>query len=68
MGLFDRTEQSYDQTRYMVMVKASDFDVNGVDPEKFDRIEWNNQDHATLSVTKVRIGQLVFGYRILVKG
>lgn len=68
LGLFDRTEQSFDQTRFMVMVKSSDFTSNNVDPEKFDRVEWDGTDHATLSVTNVRLGPVLFGYRILVKG
>lgn len=66
LGLFDRTEQSYDQTRWMVSVKVSDF-PDGVD--KFDRIRWDDEDHAVLSQpTPVRVGSLLFGYRILVKG
>jgi hypothetical protein len=66
LGLFDRTEQSYDQTRYMVMVRASDMPAEG--PLKFDRVRWNEQDHAVLSVTEVDLGTGVFGYRLLVKG
>lgn len=66
LGLFDRTEQSYDQTRYMVMVRASDLPAEG--PQKFDRVRWNNQDHAVLSITEIDLGTGVFGYRLLVKG
>ncbi len=65
LGLFDRTEQSYDQTRYMVMVRAQDMPE---DIYKFDRIRWDDQDHAILSVTDIEMGAGVFGYRLLVKG
>jgi hypothetical protein len=65
LGLFDRTEQSYDQTRYMVMLRAED--VPGT-PHKFDRVRWDNQDHAVISITEVDLGTGVFGYRFLVKG
>jgi hypothetical protein len=65
LGLFDRTEQSYDQTRYMVMVRAQD--VPG-DPDKFDRVRWDDQDHAVISITQVELGAGIFGYRLLVKG
>lgn len=65
LGLFDRTEQSYDQTRFMVMVRAEDV-PGGV--EKFDRVRWDDQDHAVLSVTEIDLGTGVFGYRLLVKG
>ena len=65
LGLFDRTEQSFDQTRFMVMVRAMDV-PNGVD--KFDRVRWDSQDHAVLSYTEVDLGVGVFGYRLLVKG
>lgn len=65
LGLFDRTEQSYDQTRFMVMVSAVDV-PNGV--SKFDRVRWDNQDHVVLSFTEVDLGSGIFGYRFLVKG
>lgn len=68
LGLFDRSEQSFDQTRFVVMVKAADFSLNNVTPEKFDRVEWASIDHACLSITEVRLGAVVFGYRFLVKG
>lgn len=66
LGLFDRTEQSYDQTRYMVMLRAEDLPPEG--PAKFDRVRWDDQDHAVLSVTEVDLGAGAFGYRLLVKG
>lgn len=66
LGLFDRTEQSYDQTRFMVMVRAVDVPVGGV--FKFDRVRWDSQDHAVISITEVDLGVGVFGYRLLVKG
>jgi hypothetical protein len=65
LGLFDRTEQSYDQTRYMVMIRAQDV-PGGVD--KFDRVRWDDVDHAVISVTDVDLGAGTFGYRLLVKG
>lgn len=65
LGLFDRTEQSYDQTRFMVMLKRGDF-PNGVD--KFDRVRWDGIDHAVISFTEVELGSIIFGYRLLVKG
>ena len=65
LGLWDRTEQSYDQERYMVIVDGDDFPTGA---RKFARIRWNNEDHAVLSVTEVDIAGTVFGYRILVKG
>lgn len=64
LGLFDRTQASYDQERYMVMVKASDV----TDPSKFMRFRWDEEDHTVISVTKVELLGIVFGYRILVKG
>lgn len=67
MGLFDRTQDSYDQEKYVVMLKASSFDSN-ILPEKFVRARWDNEDHVFISVTKVEISNTVFGYRILVKG
>jgi len=66
MGLFDRGEQSYDQTRFLVLVKAQD--LAGFAPSKFDRIVWDDEEHAVLSVTQVDLLGTVFGYRILVKG
>ena len=65
LGLFDRTEQSYDQERYVVMVNSSDLPSGVV---KFDRIRWNNEDHAVISYTEVEMSGTLFGYRILVKG
>jgi hypothetical protein len=65
LGLFDRTEQSYDQTRYMVLIRAEDAPA-GVD--KFDRVRWEEQDHAVLSVTDVTLSDTTFGYRVMVKG
>ena len=65
LGLFDRTEQSYDQTRFMVMISAVDVPA-GV--AKFDRVRWDSQDHVVLSYTEVDLGTGVFGYRLLVKG
>lgn len=66
MGLFDRTEQSYDQERYVVMVRAQD--IPGGEVEKFDRVRWDSEDHVVLSVTQVELMGTVFGFRILVKG
>lgn len=66
LGLFDRTEQSYDQTRFMVMMDADD--MGETDPKKFMRAVWDNEKHVFLSVTKVELSGTVFGYRILVKG
>lgn len=67
LGLFDRTEQSFDQERYMLMVDADDIPA-GVDPEKFMRANWDNEQHSFISVTKLDLKGVVFGYRILVKG
>jgi hypothetical protein len=67
MGLFDRTQDSYDQEKYVLIVKAISFDSN-ILPEKFVRARWDNEDHMFISVTKVEISNVVFGYRILVKG
>lgn len=67
LGLFDRTEQSYDQERYMVICDADDF-APGNEPEKFMRANWDNEDHMFIAVTKVDLKGVVFGYRILVKG
>ena len=66
MGLFDRTEQSYDQEKYIVMTKV-DW-LAGHTPEKFVRIRWDEEDHLILSYTEVYLGDVVFGYRFLVKG
>lgn len=66
LGLFDRTEQSYDQTRFMVMLRAADVPPGGV--SKFDRVRWDGQDHVVLSYTEIDLGVGVFGYRLLVKG
>jgi len=67
LGLFDRSEQSYDQTRYMLLVDADDIPP-GVDLEKFMRANWDGEEHMFMSVTKVDLSGVVFGYRILVKG
>jgi len=67
LGLFDRTEQSYDQEKYMVICDADDFPA-GQEPEKFMRATWDGEDHVFISVTKVDLKGVVFGYRILVKG
>jgi hypothetical protein len=48
------------------MVRAEDMPSDGV--EKFDRVRWDSQDHAVISVTEVGLGEQVFGYRLLVKG
>lgn len=67
LGLFDRTEQSYDQERYMVIVDPDDF-PEGMEPEKFMRASWDGEDHLFISVTQVDLKGVVFGYKILVKG
>lgn len=67
LGLFDRTQGSYDQERYMVMLRADDF-PDGITPEKFFRARWNDEDHVFISVTEVELQGVVFGYRVLVKG
>lgn len=67
LGLFDRTQASYDQERYMLMLKASDF-IGGVLPEKFMKARWDEEDHSFISVTKVEFSGTVFGYRVMVKG
>ncbi len=66
LGLFDRTEQSFDQTRFIVQFRAMDVPEGGV--EKFDRIRWSDTDHAVISVTEVVLSDVVIGYRFLVKG
>lgn len=66
LGLFDRTEQSFDQTRFMVMLRVQD--VPGGMIHKFDRVRWDEQDHAVISYTEVDLGVGVFGFRVLVKG
>lgn len=65
LGLFDRTEQSYDQERYVVILRAQDV-PDGV--EKFDRVRWDDEDHAVISYTQVELVNTLFGYRLLVKG
>jgi len=65
MGLFDRTEQSFDQERYMVILKAADITV---EPAKFYSIRWDEEDHAVISTTQVDLMGVVFGYRTLAKG
>lgn len=67
MGLFDRTEQSYDQEKYILICDADDF-VGANKPHKFMRANWDGQDHVFISVTEVDLLGTVFGYRILVKG
>lgn len=67
LGLFDRTQASFDQERYMVMIDADDVPA-GVDPAKFMRARWDEEDHVFLSITKVELMGVVFGYRIMVKG
>lgn len=67
LGLFDRTQASFDQERYMLLLKAVDFD-GGVMPEKFMRATWDQEDHMFISVTKVELAGVVFGYRVMVKG
>jgi hypothetical protein len=67
LGLFDRTQASYDQERYMVMLRADDFPED-VKPEKFMRVRWNDEDHVFISVTEIDLAGVVFGYRVLVKG
>jgi hypothetical protein len=49
----------------MVMLRSQD--VPGT-PAKFDRVRWDDQDHAVISITEVELGAGVFGYRFLVKG
>jgi hypothetical protein len=66
MGLFDLTQQSYNQERYIVIVKAAD--MAGHDPAKFDRCRWDEEDHAVISVTQVDLQGVVFGFRFLAKG
>lgn len=74
MGQFDRTEQSFDQERYVVLFDADDFlptdaDPNlGIRPDKFARIAWAGERHAFLSCTELEMMGIVFGYRVLVKG
>jgi hypothetical protein len=67
LGLFDRTQASYDQEKWMVMLRADDF-PEGVTPEKFMRVTWDGEDHNMLSVTPVDLKGTIFGYRVLVKG
>lgn len=67
LGQWDRTEQSYDQEKYMLLVKADDLQGD-YSPEKFMRAFWEGEDHVFLSVTAVELGSTIFGYRILVKG
>lgn len=67
LGLFDRTEQSYDQERYVVMVRSQDIPTSA-EVEKFDRVRWDDEDHAVISVTQVELSGTLFGFRILVKG
>jgi hypothetical protein len=68
LGLFDRTEQSFDQERYMLLLKADDFTTAGKAPEKFMRATWDEQDHSFVSITEVDLQGVIFGYRILAKG
>lgn len=66
LGLFDRTQASFDQEKYTVLLKETDF--GAVDPEKFLRVNWDDEDHSVISVTKVELQGTTFGYRLLVKG
>lgn len=66
LGLFDRTEQSFDQTRFVVQLRVQDIPASGID--KFDRVHWDGIDHAVMSVTEVVLSDLQIGYRLLVKG
>jgi hypothetical protein len=65
LGLFDRTEQSFDQERYMVIL---DVDTVPNEPEKFFSIRWDQEDHSVISTTQVDLLGTVFGYRVLCKG
>lgn len=67
LGLFDRTQQSYDQERYFVIVKAESF-TNPGDLVKFTRVRWDDEDHAILSKTEVELRGILIGLRFLVKG
>jgi hypothetical protein len=67
LGLFDRTQASYDQEKWMLICRADDFPA-GFTPEKFMRATWDSEDHSFLSVTPVDLSGVIFGYRILVKG
>lgn len=67
LGLFDRTQASYDQERYQLIMRAEDF-PDGLPPEKFMRAEWDGEEHMFISVTQVELKGTVFGYRVLVKG
>jgi hypothetical protein len=51
----------------MVICDADDFPAN-MDPAKFMRASWDGEDHVFISITKVDLKGVVFGYRILVKG
>lgn len=66
LGLFDRTEQSFDQTRFVVQLRVQDIPETGID--KFDRVHWDGIDHAVMSVTEVVLSDIKIGYRLLVKG
>lgn len=68
MGQYDRTEQSYDQERYMVILDADDFTGDNLKPDKFARVIWDGERHAILSCTEVELRGIVFGYRVMVKG
>jgi hypothetical protein len=67
MGLFDRTQASYDQEKYQLILRADDF-PDGMTPEKFMRATWDGEDHNFISVTAVDLKGVIFGYRVLVKG
>ena len=67
MGLYDRTQASYDQERYQLLLRADDF-PGGITPEKFMRATWDDEEHIFISVTPVDLKGTVFGYRVLVKG
>ena len=67
LGLFDRTQASFDQEKWMLICRADDFPI-GYTPEKFMRAAWDDEEHSFISVTPVDLAGVVFGYRILVKG
>lgn len=68
LGQWDRTQGSFDQEKWMVMVNAKDLPV-GVEPHKFQRVRWDQEDHVVLVVASpVDVSGTVFGYRLIVKG
>ena len=50
MGLFDRTEQSFDQEKFTVLLSASDLPTD-LEPEKFHRIKWDSIEHVVINAT-----------------